>query len=157
MVNASTTKALTVAGMTYLDGGLTMNTDKLTVSTIGLLTTVFASTTAFTNSGVASTSQLVVGGNGTSISGLVFGYCNIGNITITASSTGGVTCASATGVRVDDRVFVQATSSLPTNFVILSASSTATAGQIGLYIYNLGYPAGVTGTGGNSINFWAVR
>ena len=109
--------------------------------------------------GVASSTSLRVGGNDGAaglISGIVSGYCTFAIANITASSTGFVHCASASGVRSGDKVFVQATSSLAGNFIIQAASSTA--GAISIQILNTGYPvSGGTATGPNSINFWSVR
>lgn len=113
--------------------------------------------------GTASTSAIKVGDEAspTTINGLVFGYCTIPSTTITASSTAYADCTGATGVIENDRVFVQATSSLPTKFIVQAASSTATAGTINVRIYNTGYADGVP-TASNattmvSFNFWAAR
>ncbi len=107
--------------------------------------------------GVASTSAIKVGDepSATTINGLVSGYCTFDTVNITASTTGMVKCNSATGVVSGDRIFVQATSSLPDVFVIQAASSTA-AGVIQVDITNLGFTTTVA-TGVNSLNFWAVR
>jgi hypothetical protein len=119
------------------------------VLTIGVPNTVLV--------GTASTSAIRVGdeASASTINGLVFGYCTIPATSITASSTNYADCASATGIISGDRVFVQATSSLPENFLIQAASSTA-ADTINVRIYNNGQISG-TDTGVNSFNFWAVR
>ncbi len=107
--------------------------------------------------GTASSTNLIVGGDGTNgnIGGIVFGYCTTANTAIAATSTVGVQCASATGIRVGDRVFVSATSSLPTSLAVTSASSTA-ANTIGLYIANLNGGVSVN-TGNISLNFFGIR
>ena len=107
--------------------------------------------------GTASTSAVKVGDepNATTINGMVAGYCTFPTVTITASTTGMASCADATGVASGDRIFVQATSSLPDVFVIQAASSTATD-VIQVDITNLGFTV-TEATGVNSLNFWAVR
>ncbi|MBI2627908.1 MAG: hypothetical protein HYW71_00520 [Candidatus Niyogibacteria bacterium] len=119
-----------------------------------------APNTTFEVVGTASSTSLVVGGDSTNgtITGIISGICTFSNKTIAASTTVGVQCA-ATGVRTGDRVFVTATSSLPQNFIISSASSTA-ADTIGLYIYNSGQTSTTTTSSTNSntaLNFFAIR
>ena len=112
--------------------------------------TTLASTTA---------TSFKAGQTGTQHTGLVSGYCTIANVSVTASSTGMVSCSSATGVASGDRVFVQATSSLPDNFVIQAASTTATD-VIQVDILNIPTTTadgGADDTGVHSFNFWAVR
>ena len=110
-----------------------------------------------TLSGLASTTQLKVGSDQVStISGMIFGTCTIPSTNTTASSTVQVTCASATGVTTSYKVFVQATSSLPSMYVIQSATSST--GAIEVRILNTGL--GTTTAGGmdpTTLNFWAVR
>lgn len=136
-----------------------------TLNVTGVTTLVNASTTLTTNSGLASTSQIVVGGNATNgtIAGAIFGTCDIAQSSITASTTAFRNCATATGVTTSFKVFVQATSTLasgatiPANggpgFVIVSASSTA-ANTISVEISNL---TGGANTPSGTLNFWAVR
>jgi len=125
-----------------------------TLNVTGLSTLGNASTTRVTSE-YASTTRLVVGGNGTNFAGMVGGYCNIPATTVNASTSGYAVCSSATGILADDRVFVMATSSLPENFTIRAASSTA-ADTISVQIFNEGNIAG-TDTGVRSFNFWAFR
>jgi hypothetical protein len=108
----------------------------------------------FVNDDTTLTGTLSVGG-GSTITKFIFGTCNIAATTITASSTAYVDCTGATGVAAGDKVFVTATSSLPTNFVIQAASSTA-ADTINLRILNLGFD-GTTDTGGRSFYWQAIR
>ena len=107
------------------------------------------------------TGGVAVSSTGSTVSGLNFGYCTAPAVTVTASSTGTLLCASATGVVSGDRVFVSATSSLPKNFVIQTASTTAD-GIIQIAVYNEAWADGVhqgasVTTGINSFNFWAAR
>src|SRR3989344_4005392 len=125
-----------------------------TLNVTGLSTLGNASTTRVTSE-YASTTRLVVGGNGTNFAGMVGGYCNIPATTVNASTSGYAVCSSATGILADDRGFVMATSSLPENFTIRAASSTA-ADTISVQIFNEGNIAG-TDTGVRSFNFWAFR
>lgn len=139
-------------------GDFVVTTDDLVVDTsanrVGIQTATPNTTLEVV--GTASTTNLIVGGNGTSLAGVVAGYCTIPATTVTASSTNYANCTGATGVINGDRVFVQATSSLADNFIIQSASSTVTAGTINVKILNTGMITG-TGTGINSFNFWAFR
>jgi hypothetical protein len=114
--------------------------------------------------GTASSTNLIVGGDGTNgnLAGMIFGTCDIVTKSIAATSTAGVACTSATGITTSYKVFVQATSSLaehlnPANttseFVIIGASSTA-VDTIGVQILNqTGEATSTYGT----LNFWAVR
>jgi hypothetical protein len=126
--------------------------------------TLQASTTALFTSGLtsystASTSALVVGGP-TTVNGIVAGFCNIPDTTITASSTDFADCTGATGLGAGNgyRVFVMATGSLPTNLMIRAASSSAvTANTINVEIFNTGLTPNTDTTGNISFNFWAFR
>ena len=149
LVGAVTTisTAISTAGdITTTEGNLLVTAGTLTVGGDATL----ASTTA---------TAFKVGQTGTRHTGFVSGYCTIANVSITASSTGMVSCSSATGIASGDRVFVQATSSLPDNFVIQAASTTATA-VIQVDILNIPTTTadgGTDDTGVHSFNFWAVR
>ena len=122
----------------------------------------FATEGTLTSVGLASTTSLVVGGNSTNgtLAGMIHGTCNLGQASITASSTRGLVCSSATGVTTAFKVFVTATSSLATHlgspsngFAIVAASSTA-VGTIGVEVSNL---TGAANTPAGTLNFWAVR
>ncbi len=162
--NASTTNALTVGGNLYINGFATTTASNGNIDTAGKLTAVNASTTRITASDYASTTSLIVGGNGSTMSGLIFGYCTIPTVTINASSTGYAVCDSSTGgagIRSGDRVMVMATSSLPNNFILQAASSTA-ANTISVRLYNTGYDNGTgqgasDATGVNAFNFIGIR
>ena len=147
LVGAVTTIStnITTAGTFNADDAATFGS---TVTVTGA--TTLASTTA---------TGFKVGQTGTQHTGLVSGYCTIANVSVTASSTGMVSCSSATGIASGDRVFVQATSSLPDNFVIQAASTTATD-VIQVDILNIPTTTadgGTDDTGVHSFNFWAVR
>ncbi len=110
--------------------------------------------------GTASSTNLIVGGDGTNgnIGGIVFGTCSLARTTITASSTLAVNCSSATGITTSHRVFVMATSTLNSGFIIQAASSSA-ASTINLAIYNAG-DIGTTSTSIGAttlINFFGIK
>jgi hypothetical protein len=115
--------------------------------------------------GTASTTNLRVG-SGNSLAGLVSGYCTFPSTNIAATSSGYTVCTPSTSglVRASDSILVMATSSLLSNFIIQSASSTA-AETISLEIVNLGGVSlpNATSTSGqklterNSVNFWVFR
>ena len=111
--------------------------------------------------GTASTSALKVGDEpaAPTINGMVFGYCSFANVTsFTATTSQYVDCTTvpAGALLTTDRVFVQATSSWDTSFVILAASSTAVS-TVQLRVLNLAIEAEDTTLNGTSINFWALR
>ncbi len=122
---------------------------------IGILT--ITPNTALEVVGVASSTQLVVGG-GTTISNIVFGTCALAQTTITASSTAIASCTSATGIVTTHEIFVTPTANLNNGFVITAASSTS-AGAISLYIRNEGYN-GTTSTSvaaSITLNFLGIK
>ena len=146
-------------GDAEIDGGLWVNSATTTDS---LAIGGYASSTGDIN----TQADLHVGGNadvdgtfdiggGSTITKLTFGVCNIEATTITATSSAFADCTGATGVASADKVFVTATSSLPTNFAIQAASSTA-ADVISLRIFNHGYAEG-TDTGARSFYWMAVQ
>src|SRR3989344_391942 len=109
--------------------------------------------------GTASTSAIRVGDETAApvINGLVHGYCSmtadLGSFT--ASTTQYVQCTtSVTGaLTTSDRVFVQATSSFDSPFVIQAASSTGVS-TITLRVLNTGLDGSADATlGATSINF----
>ena len=111
--------------------------------------------------GTASTSALKVGDESVpTINGLSFGYCTFSDTTVTASSTNYFDCTTTpTAALVSgDRVFVQATSSFDTGFVIEAASTTGVS-TINVRVRNISGVLGApdTSLGGTSLNFWAVR
>lgn len=140
-------------GAIWANGDIAVNGKATTTAATGAITTEGGATVK----GTASSSVLIVGGdsvNGT-LNGVVSGMCNItASAAIAATSTIGVQC-TATGIRAGDRVFVTATSSLPTSLAVVSASSTA-ANTIGLYIANINGGASVN-TGVISLWFLGVR
>ncbi len=166
----SVTGASTLTGLVTMSGaatvGTTLNvTGATTLSTVEVTGAVTLDSsasvgTSLTVGTTASTSKLIVGGDSAdgTISGIVTGYCNIAAVgSFNASTTQAVTCANATGLRAGDRVFVQATSSLQTNFIIQYASTTAAGGAITVGILNDGIGTAVNSMTATSLNFWAVR
>lgn len=150
-----------IATSTSITPSFTINTNTNDANARIGINTVSPNTT-FEVVGTASSTSLVVGGNSTNgtLAGMVFGTCNIVTKSIAATSTAGVKCASATGIRSGDTVFVQATSSLSSHllvtsgdFVIVGASSTA-LDTIGVQMMNMTGDA--TSTYG-TLRFWAVR
>ena len=164
--------ALAVTGVTTLTGDLKVNGFATTTALTGAFATqgaIAASSTlqvtsavttygTVTNKGaVTNTSTVTVGSAGTAVSGIVFGFCNIPITAVNATSTNYAVCSNATGVAVNDRVFVQATSSFPTTLVVQAASSTATD-TISLRLFNPGDGVNASNsTDAISLNFWAFR
>ncbi len=149
--NIVTAGTLAVTGLSTLTAGYVSQASS----------TVVGAFTATGDANLASTTATAfkVGLLGTRHTGLVSGYCTIVDVSITASSTGMVSCSGATGVVSGDRVFVQATSSIPDNFVIQAASTTAdTVIQVDiLNVPTTTADSGADNTGVRSFNFWAVR
>src|SRR3989338_8698823 len=166
--NATTTSAgaITANGLaTFLGGATTttltlLNGEIISNATNGVVAIGGASDT-LKILGTASTSALIVGDEpaAPTINGMVFGYCSFGDVNITASTTEGFascTTVPAGALLANDRVFVQATSSFQSMYVITAASTTGVS-TIQLRILNTGL-GGADGTlEGTSINFWAVR
>jgi len=174
-VNASTTIStniqtdgtLGVTGLTTLTGASTTRislTNNLMVN--GMATTTgssgdIATQGSVTILGTASTSALKVGDEpaAPTINGMVVGYCSFDDVTLAASTTAGfANCTSSvTGALVvGDRVFVQATSSFESQYVITAASTTGIS-TIQLRILNTGLGLADGTLSGTSVNFWAVR
>src|SRR3989344_6309662 len=149
---SSATSSFTAAGVLTLQNGETISN-----ATDG---TIAVTATNVTFSGLASSTTFIVGaGSASTISGLAFGYCTFASVSVNATSSNMASCTGATGVTSGDRIFVQATSSLPDNFVIEAASSTAD-GVIQVRLFNMATTtadSGADDTGINSLNFWAVR
>ncbi|MBU4348448.1 hypothetical protein KJ671_03065 [Patescibacteria group bacterium] len=147
-VNASTTGMLTIANG-LISTASTSIAD--TLSVVGKTTMVNASTTAISASG-----SLRIGNSGAPLTKIVAGYCTIATLSPTASSTAVADCTpNESGLIAEgDIVMVMATGSLPVNFSISGASSTAT-NIIGVEIYNHGYDS-TAATGIHSFNFIAI-
>jgi len=146
-------------GATLVGAVTTISTNITTAGTFNADDAATFGSTGATTLASTTATGFKVGQTGTQHTGLVSGYCTIANVSVTASSTGMVSCSSATGIASGDRVFVQATSSLPDNFVIQAASTTATD-VIQVDILNIPTTTadgGADDTGVHSFNFWAVR
>ena len=159
----SATSSFSSAGALTLITDLTLqNGETISNSTNGTVT-IAANTGTPTLKlvGIASTSALIVGDEpaAPTISGLVFGYCTFSNKNITASTTDYIDCTTtpAGALLAGDRVFVQATSSFQSMYVIQAASTTGVS-TINLRVLNTGLDGTADATvEGTSINFWAVR
>src|SRR3989338_5412579 len=81
---------------------------------------------------------------------------NIGGAGMLSSTTQQFTCASATGVTTSYKVFVQATSSLPSMYVIQSATSSTNAIEVRIFNTGLGTTTAGGLEGPTSLNYWAV-
>ena len=106
--------------------------------------------------GTASTSALKVGDEAVStINGIVTGYCVVAAVDVSAATTTYADCASATGLLTGDKVFVQATGTLPIATVVTAASTTG-ADTIQLRFHAM---AGATTIAANTVTlwFWGVR
>jgi len=139
VVNASST-LLTVSGMAYLNGGLTMDTNKFSVAdatgntliggTLGVTGLSTLASTAVTN---ASTTLATFGSGGTTVSGLLWGTCSVGFGGTLDVDTASTTNCTATGVTTSYKVFMTP-SNLEPRVVFNSASSTAdNTIQVGIY------------------------
>src|SRR3989338_7285024 len=157
--NASTTNSASIAGPLWINGNATTTGAGAisTQSTLNVLgNTTLASTTATT---------MKVGQVGTGMTRIVSGYCVTASTALPASSTASSTptfaeCTPSGGASVissGDRVFVQATSSLPSYIILQSASSTSvTAGSISTRLLNTSTstsPAEAI----YAFNFWAFQ
>ena len=153
---------LSVTGLSTLLGGATttsvtlLNGETISNDTDGTIT-FGASNTVL--AGTASSSAIRVGTfSDSTVSGIIFGTCNLTTITVVASTTNYTTCNSAVGVTSAYKVFVQATSSLPAGLLIDSASSSAASvNTISLRLVNIGWNGASIASGAISINFWAIR
>ena len=143
----------TVSGTTVtLENGETITNGTNGDITFGATNTVIA--------GTASSSAIKVGDeNVPTINGMAFGYCTIAAIDVSAATTTYAMCVQPTdaaNVISGDRIFVQATSSLPVATVITAASTTATTGTINLRFHAT---TGATAIAANTVSvwIWAVR
>lgn len=144
LVAASTTisTAITTGGTFNADGAATLGS---TLDVTGA--TTLASTTA---------TSFKVGQTGTRHTGILSGYCTIAGGGHTATTTKQFTCASATGVTTSYKVFVQATSSMPSMYVIQSATSSTNAIEVRIFNTGLGTTTAGGLEGPTSLNYWAV-
>ena len=142
----------TVASTTVISGNLTTSTTTVTGLTATGNTTL-ASTTATT---------MKVGQVGTGMTRIVSGYCVTGSITIPATNASSTQayadCTPSSGASVitsGDRVFLQATSSLP-YYVVIQAASSTVSGLINVGLTNFSTstsPAAAI----YAFNFWAFQ
>ena len=148
VTGSSTVQALNVGGEALLNSTLNVvgssTVQALNIGGAGML----SSTTA---------TALKVGQTGTRHTGILSGYCTIATPAgHTATTTQQFTCASATGVTTSYKVFVQATSSLPSMYVIQSATSSTNAIEVRIFNTGLGTTTAGGLEGPTSLNYWAV-
>lgn len=111
------------------------------------------------STGNASTTLLSIGGStGNTLNTVLFGFCTLAAVTVNATTTNGVACTGATGLDTTfTRVFVMATSTLPSGVTIQQASTTATA-TINVMLFNAGGIGNATISSSTvSLNYWAVK
>lgn len=153
---------------TLLSGDTIKNTSASSTEITGTLTTATSSMSGLTvtsSATLASTTAttMKVGHVGTGMTRIVSGYCVTASISIPATNASSTqtyaNCTPSGGASVitsGDRVFVQATSSLPYYIVVQSASSTASGGLITVGLTNFSTstsPAAAI----YSFNFWAFQ
>lgn len=131
--NSSTTQSATIGGPLWIGGNAT-TTAAGAISTQSTLTV----------GTIASTSQLIVGGDATNgtLSGLVQGTCQLTATALKTASTT-LTCG-ATGVRVGDKAFLTPPSNLE-SWIRFVGATTTTADQIAVSVLNASTTADVTG------------
>jgi len=99
-------------------------------------------------------------GEGTAIREFNFGTCSFADrASVTASTTAYIECLNATGIASGDNIYVMATSSFDTNFIIQAASSTE-SNIISLRVLNTGMNTGIaedTTLDGTTINWQSIR
>jgi len=159
IISNATDGVIQLGGIASTTSLTLLNGETITNATDGV---VQVTATTLKLIGTASTSAIKVGDEpaAPTIEGMVFGYCSFGDVTsFTASTTKYADCTTvpAGALLAGDRVFVQATSSFDSMFVITAASTTGVS-TINLRILNTGLDGAADPTlGGTSINFWAVR
>jgi hypothetical protein len=156
LVNASTSKSLTVAGPLWVGGNATTS-QAGNISTNGTLDIIGAATLASTTA-----TGMKVGQVGTRMTRIVSGYCVTGSITIPATNASSTqtyaNCTPSGGTSIissGDRVFVNATSSLPYYIVLQSASSTSD-GLINVSLTNFSTSTSPAAYA-YAFNFWAFQ
>lgn len=159
-VNASST--VSIGGLATLYGGAT--TTGITLLSGETITNTTDGTITFGAAGtIASTSAIKVGDESVpTVNGMTFGYCSFSNTTVAASSTNYFDCTTTPSSALitsasGGRVFVQATSSFDSGFVIEAASSTGVS-TINVRVRNLSGSDAAPDTtlGGTSISFWQI-
>ena len=157
VISNATDGTIQIAAIASTTSLVLLNGETITNGTDGTIT---LGATNVVLVGTASTSAIQVGDEPAApvINGLVHGYCSFADTNITASTTGYVDCTSSvTGaLTTSDRIFVQATSSLDTAFIIQAASSTGVS-TINIRMFNTGIGTADGTVGAASVNFWAVR
>jgi len=157
--NIETAGTLTVDTTSTLTGAVTMSS---TLSVAATTTTASLSATGSATLASTTATTLKVGHVGTAMTRIVSGYCVTASTAIAATGATStptfIECVPSGGSSVissGDRVFVQATSSLPSYVTIHAASSTSpTAGSISVQLVNIGTAVGAAVY---AFNFWAFQ
>jgi len=159
--NVVTEGTLSVTGLSTLTAGYVSQASS---TVVGAFTVTGAATlgstldvTGATTLASTTATGFKVGQTGTRHTGILSGYCTIAAGGHTASTTKQFTCASATGVTTSDRVFVQATSSMPAMFIVQAATSSTDAIEVAILNTGVGTTTAGGLVGPTSLNFWAVR
>ncbi|MCX6786818.1 MAG: hypothetical protein NTU85_03355 [Candidatus Kaiserbacteria bacterium] len=113
-----------------------------------------ATTTISAGGNLSVGGTLQAGSDGTAITHMVVGYCDIASASVTASTTAIANCTTSATISTLDRVFVTATDTLD-NFIIEAASSTS-ASNIQVRILNTGM-SGTATFGNHALSFWAIH
>ncbi len=155
--NASST--MLSVGSAYFGATATSTFDSAgNLAVIGTLGVTGATTLASTTA-----TGMKVGQVGTRMTRIVSGYCVTGSTAISFGSNASTTltymeCTPSGGTSIlstGDRVFVQATSSLPYH-VVLQAASTTSGGLISVALANTSTST-ATGAAVYAFNFWAFQ
>ena len=164
--NATTTNIFsTTASSTNLfstsltTGAATLGTIAVGAATLSSTLAVTGATTLTGAATMASTTatSFKVGQIGTQNSVIVNGYCTLAAVDPSAATTTYSNCTLATGLGTIDttyRVFVQATSSMP-SAVLIEAATTTAGGLVSVRFF--GTNGASTIAEGVSLNFWAVK
>ncbi len=155
------TSTFSSAGALTLITDLTLQNGEVISNSTNAVVSIGGASDTLKILGTASTSALKVGDEpaAPTMNGMVFGYCSFSDVTLAASSTNGFANCTATpagALLANDRVFVQATSSFESQYVI-TAASTTDANTIQLRILNTGLGLADGTLSGTSVNFWALR
>ena len=166
MIQASSTR-LSVFDTAYFGGSATTSIDSTGIITLRNGETISNATDGTITFGpagsIASTSAIKVGDESVpTVNGMSFGYCTFSDTTVAATSTEYFNCTTTPTVALvtsasGGRLFVQATSSFDTGFIIEAASSTGVS-TINVRVRNISGSLGAADTslGGTSLSFWEI-
>lgn len=163
----SASSTLVITGISSLYGDVRVNGFATTSSATGNILTNgsvgIASTSPTTALGVTGTTTtsagIRIGGTGSAINHMVFGFCMIPDTTTVSTTSISATCtpsATSLGVEPSHRIFVSATGTFANRFVITGASSTA-VDVIQVTIINVDSSGGNRTTGVVGLNFMGLK